>query len=128
MANTLSSPTFYSAKGREKQLLSYNDTLTSDPLIPNPFLRVRNGSTTLVEFLLDAISPLTGGSVDGSAVFSFVDPDAIAVGGVATIPDNYLVIGRDNAVHLGGVVIGSDGISTGQTVLAETITAIAPGG
>lgn len=128
MANNLLSPTLYSDKARENQLLSFNDTLTSAPSIANPLLRVRNGSTTLVEFALHASLPLTGGGVDGAAVFNFVAPDAIGIGGAATIPDNYQVLGRDNAVHLGGPVTGSEGISIGQTVLADTITAIAPGG
>lgn len=128
MANNLLSPTIYSNVARENQLLSFNGTLTASPSIANPLLRIRNGSTTLVEFALHASTPLLGGSVDGSAVFSFIAPNAIAVGGAATVPDNYQVIGRDNAVHLGGEVFGGEGITIGQTVLADTITAIAPGG
>lgn len=128
MANNLSSPTLYSNKARENQLLSFNDTLTSSPSIANPLLRVRNGSTTLVEFPLHASLPLAGGSIDGAAVFSFLAPDAVAIGGAATVPDNYQVIGRDNAPHLSGEVFGGEGITIGQTVRAETITAIAPGG
>lgn len=128
MANNLLSPTIYSNVARENQLLSFNGTLTASPSIANPLLRVRNGSTVLVEFALHASTPLLGGSIDGSAVFSFVAPNAIAVGGAATVPDNYQVIGRDNAVHIGGPISGADGITIGQTVLADTITAIAPGG
>lgn len=125
MANTLGNPTSFSTKARENAVLSYNSSLTSSPSIANPLLRVRNGSTTLVDFPLDPTTPFTGGSVDGSATFNFVSASAVAVGGTATLPDNYQVIGRDNAVHLGGPIVATDAISVGQTVNAATITATA---
>lgn len=126
MANTLGNPTLVSDKARENNILSYNTTLTSAPTIANPILRIRNSTTTLVDFTLDATTPLTGGAVDGSATFNFTSSSAVASGGAATIPNNYQVIGRDNAVHLSGTVTATDGISVGQTVNAGTITATAP--
>jgi hypothetical protein len=126
MANTLGNPTLVSDKARENNVLSFNSTLTSSPTIANPLLRIRNSTTTLVDFSLDATTPFTGGAVDGSATFSFTSPTAVAVAGTATIPNNYQVIGRDNAVHLSGTVTATDGISIGQTVNAGAITATAP--
>lgn len=126
MANTLGNPTLVSDKARENNILSYNSTLTSAPTIANPILRIRNSTTTLVDFTLDATTPLTGGSVDGSATFNFTSASAVATAGTATIPNNYQVIGRDNAVHLSGTITATDGISVGQTVNAGTITATAP--
>lgn len=126
MANTLGNPTLVSDKARENNILSFNSTLTSAPTIPNPILRIRASSTTLVDFTLDATTPFTGGAVDGSATFNFTSPTAVAVAGTASIPTNYQVIGRDNAVHLTGNITATDGISVGQTVNASTITATAP--
>ena len=126
MANTLGNPTLVSSKARENAVLSYNSTLTSSPSVANPILRYRVGSTTLVDFLLDPTTPFTGGGVDGLATFSLVSGSAVAVGGVAQIPDNYQVLGRDAAIHLSGVVNATDGISVGQTVNQATVTATAP--
>lgn len=126
MSNTLGNPTLVSDKARENQVLSFNSTLTSSPAAANPLLRIRKSTTTLVDFLLDPTTPFTGGSVDGSATFNFVSANAVATGGVADIPDNYQLIGRDNAVHLSGAVTATDGISVGQTVSASTITATEP--
>jgi hypothetical protein len=126
MANNLGNPTLVSDKARENQVLSFNTSLTSAPTIANPLLRIRNGSTTLVDLPLDPTTPFTGGAVDGSATFNFAAASAVAVAGVATIPDNYQVIGRDNAVHLSGPITATDGISVGQTVNAGTITATEP--
>lgn len=126
MANTLGPPTGISAKARENEVLSYNTTLVTSPAVANPILRYRLGSTTLVDFLLDGTLPFTGGSVDGSATFNYVSASAVAVGGVASIPDNYQLIGRDSVVHFGGVATCTDGISVGQTVNAGTVTATAP--
>jgi hypothetical protein len=125
MANTLGNPTAFSAKARENAVLSYNSTLTSAPTAPNPLLRVRLGSTTLVDFPLDPTTPFTGGSVDGSATFNFVSASAVAVGGTASIPDNYQLIGRDAAVAFSGPIVATDGISVGQTINSATITATA---
>jgi hypothetical protein len=126
MANTLGNPTLVSDKARENQILSFNATLTSSPAIANPLLRVRKSTTTLVDFPLDPATPFTGAAIDGTATFNFVSANVIAVGGVADIPDNYQVIGRDAAVHLSGVVSATDGVSVGQTISAVTITATAP--
>lgn len=126
MANTLGNPTLVSSKAREGSVLSYNATLTSAPTVANPLLRLRVGSTTLVDFPLDPATPLTGGAVDGLATFAFVSGSAVASGGAAQIPDNYQVIGRDAAVHLSGPVTATDGISVGQSVSTSTITATAP--
>lgn len=126
MANTLGNPTLKSNKAREGEILSYNTSLTSAPSIPNPILRIRKSTTTLVDFTLDATTPFTGGSVDGSATFNFTSSSAVAVAGAVDIPDNYQLIGRDNAVHLSGPMTATDGITVGQTVNAATITATEP--
>ena len=126
MANTLGNPTLVSNVARENNILSYNTTLTASPSAPNPILRIRLAATTLVDFPLDPTTPFTGGGVDGAATFAFVSPSAVAVGGTASLADNYQVLGRDAAVHLSGVVTATDAISTGQTVKAATITATAP--
>jgi|SRR5262245_4816467 len=125
MSNTLGNPTLRSDAARENEVLSYNTTLTASPSIPNPLLRIRKGSTTLVDFTLHASAPFTGGSVDGSAVFNFTSSSAVASAGAADIPDNYQLIGRDNQVHLSGPITSTDGITAGQTILAATITATA---
>jgi len=91
MANTLGNPTSKSSTARENEILSWNTTLTASPSIANPLLRIRKGSTTLVEFPLDATTPFTGGSVDGSATFNFASASAVAVAGVADVPDGYQV-------------------------------------
>lgn len=126
MANTLGNPTLVSDKARENEVLSFNATLTSAPSVANPLLRVRKAALTLVDFPLDPTTPFTGGAVDGSALFNFVSANAIAVAGVADIPDNYQLIGRDAAVHLSGLVTATDGISVGQTISAASITATEP--
>jgi hypothetical protein len=126
MANTLGNPTLVSNKAREGSVLSYNATLTSSPTIANPLLRLRKSTTTLVDFPLDPTTPFTGGAVDGVSTFAFTGSSAVASGGVADIPDNYQVIGRDNAAHLSGPVTATDGISAGQTINNSTITTTAP--
>jgi hypothetical protein len=126
MSNSLGNPTAFSTAARENAVLAYNATLTAAPLTnTNPVLRIRNGSTTLIDFPLSAATPFTGASVDGSATFNFTSPTAVASGGVAQIPDNYQLIGRDTVVHMSGPVTATDGISVGQTVTAATITATA---
>lgn len=125
MANTLGNPNVFSNAARENEVLAYNTTLAAGSTNANPFLRIRKGSTTLVDFLLNAATPFTGGGVDGSATFNFTTGTGVAVGGVADIPDGYQVIGRDNAVHLSGPIVATDGISVGQTISAATITATA---
>ena len=126
MANTLGNPTLKSNKVREGEILSYNTSLTSSPSIANPLLRIRKSTTTLVDFPLDPTTPFTGGSVDGAATFNFVSSSAVAAAGAVDIPDNYQLIGRDNAVHLSGPITATDGITVGQTVNAATITATEP--
>lgn len=127
MANTLGNPTLVSSKARENEVLSYNTTLTSSPSAENPLLRIRNGSTTLIDFLLDPTTPINGGAVDGIGAFNFASASAVAVGGAATLPDNYQVIGRDAAVHLsGGFLAATDPITAGQTLNANTMTLTAP--
>lgn len=126
MANTLGNPTLVSNAARENEVLSFNTTLTASPSIANPLLRIRAGSTTLVDFPLNATTPFTGGSVDGLATLNYVASSAVAVGGTASVPDNYQIIGRDNAVHLSGPITATDGISVGQTVNAGTITVTEP--
>lgn len=126
MSNTLGNPTLVSDKAREGNVLSYNATLTSAPIVANPILRIRAASTTLVDFPLDPTTPIAGGAVDGSANFAYVSASAVATGGVASIPTNYQVLGRDGVVHLSGNITATDAISVGQTINAGTLTLTAP--
>lgn len=126
MANTLGNPTSVSNKAREAQVTAQNTVLTSAPSIANPLLRVRLGSTTLVDFPLDASNPILGGAEDGSVTLVFTASAAVASGGSSSVPDNYQLIGRDNVVHFAGPVTGTEAISSGQTVDAGTITVTAP--
>jgi hypothetical protein len=126
LSNIFGNPTLVSDKAREGAVLAYNTTLTSAPSVANPIVRVRRDAVTLVDFLLDPTTPLTGATVDGSAALAYVSPTAVAVGGTASIPNNYQILGRDAAVHLSGLITATDGISTGQTIAADTITLIAP--
>jgi len=126
MANTLGNPTFVSDKARENQVLSFNSTLTSSPSVANPVLRIRRDTTTLVDFPLDPTTPYNGGAVDGSAAFNYVSASAVAVGGAATIPNNWQLIGRDGVVHMSGPATCTDGITVSQLVDAATITTTAP--
>jgi hypothetical protein len=126
MANNLGNPTLKSAAAREGEILSYNATLTASPSIPNPLLRIRKSTTTLVDFPLNASTPFTGGSVDGAATLNPTSSNAVAAAGAADIPDNYQIIGRDNAVHLSGPMTATDGITVGQTVALGTITLTEP--
>ena len=127
MANTLGNPTLISDKARENQILSFNTSLTSEPVIANPLLRVRAGSVTLVDFPLDPTTPFLGAAGDGSAAFNFVSASVLATGGTASLPTNYQVLGRDNAVHLSGAFLtATDPITVGQNVSAASVSATAP--
>ncbi len=126
MANTLGNPTLVSNKSREAQVTAQNTVFTSSPAVANPILRIRIGATTIVDFTLDGTTPFTVGGEDGIATFNFTSTTATATGGTASVPDNYQVIGRDSAVHWSGLVTGSEAISTGQVVDAQTITVTAP--
>lgn len=126
MSNIFGNPTLVSDKGRENSVLAYNVTLTSAPVVANPIVRVRRDAVTLVDFPLDPTTPVAGASVDGIGALAYVSPTAVAVGGTASIPNNYQIIGRDNAVHLSGLIIATDGISAGQTIGADAITLIQP--
>jgi hypothetical protein len=127
VSNAIGNPTAISAKARENQVLSINSTLTSAPSVANPIFRARNGSTTLVDFLLDPTTPFLGGAEDGAAAFNFVSASAVAVGGTQTLPNNYQLIGRDGVVHFsGGFNTATDAITVGQNVSATSMTATAP--
>lgn len=126
MANTLGNPTFVSTLLREDQVIAANTRLAAGATIANPILRIRNSTTTLVDFPLNATTPLTVGASDGSGAFNFVGSSAVATGGAATIPDNYQILGRDNTVHLSGPATATDGITSGQTVNNASTTLTAP--
>lgn len=126
MSNTLGNPTAVSTKSREGQVASYNASLTSAPSIANPLVRIRAGSTTLVDHPLNATTPMTVGAEDGSVAFNYLAPSAVAVGGLGAIADNYQIIGRDAVVHLSGVAVFTDPITAGQIVDADVATLTAP--
>lgn len=126
MSIALGAPTLVSDVARENSVLAYNASLTASPVAPNPILRIRGGSTTLVDLPLHATTPFAGAAVDGSASFNFLSLHAMATGGSQTTPDNYQLLGRDGAVHLSGLANATVTITAGQTVSASTITAIVP--
>lgn len=125
MANTLGAPTL-STDLREDMVIAANARLAASTTIANPLLRLRVGSTTLVDFPLNATNPLTVGGSDGQATLNPTSPTAVAVAGTATLADNYQIIGRDNTVKLSGSASFTDGITTGQTVTLNTTTLTMP--
>lgn len=125
MANTLGNPTLPTAT-REAFVIAANADLAANTTIANPILRLRNSTTTLVDFPLNATTPLTVGASDGVATFNPVSPTATATGGSATLPDNYQILGRDNTVHYNGTVTATDAITSGQTVTLGTTTITMP--
>jgi hypothetical protein len=125
MALNLGNPTL-STVLREDVVIATNTRLAATTTIANPILRLRNSTTTLVDFPLNATTPLTVGASDGAATLNYLAGSAVATGGTATVPDNYQVLGRDNAVHLSGVVTGGDGITTGQTINNAVTTVTMP--
>lgn len=126
MGIALSNPTFVSDKAREGQIASFNTALTSSPAVANPLLRIRRDSTTLVDFPLNATTPLTLGAVDGSATYNFTSANAVATGGANTLANNWQLIGRDSVVHTSGPAESDQGITVGQVVNTATITTTAP--
>lgn len=125
MANTLGNPTL-STVLREDVVIAVNTRLAANTTIANPILRLRNSTTTLVDFPLNATNPLTVGASDGSATVNPTSASATATGGSATLPDNYQILGRDNTVHLNGTVTATDAITSGQTVTLGTTTITMP--
>jgi hypothetical protein len=125
MANTLGNPTL-STVLREDVVIQTNTRLAATTTVANPILRLRNSTTTLVDFPLNATTPLTVGGSDGSATVNPTSASAVATGGSATLPDNYQILGRDNAVHLSGTVTATDAITSGQTVTLGTTTITMP--
>ena len=125
MANTLGAPTL-STVLREDVVISVNTRLAANTTIANPILRLRNSTTTLVDFPLNASTPLTVGGSDGQATVNPTSANAVASGGSATLPDNYQVLGRDNAVHLSGTMTSDQAITAGQTCTLATTTITMP--
>jgi hypothetical protein len=125
MANTLGNPTFVSTLLREDVVIATNTRLAANTTIANPILRIRNSTTTLVDYPLNATTPLTVGASDGTATVNPTSPNAVASGGSATLADNYQILGRDNTVHLSGPFSAStDAYTAGQgtTLGSTTIT------
>lgn len=122
MALTLGNPSAVQTALREAIVATINTAINNSG--GTSLLRLRNGSTVLVDFPLDSTNPLTLGASDGQASFNPVSATATASGGAATVPNNYQVIAESGAVLLDGPVTGGDGITTGQTVTlgASTIT------
>lgn len=121
MANTLGNPTV--ENDLREDIVGVVNTNLNEGGGANAILRLRNSTTTLVDFPLDATNPLTlGTDDDGEAVFNPVNATETAVAGTATIPDNYQVLDKAGVVRLSGTVTATDGISTGQDVSLGTVT------
>lgn len=125
MATTLNNPNSLGTLFREDVVIALNTRLAAGSTIANPLLRLRNSTTTLVDIPLNAATPLTVGASDGSATLNPTG-SGTAVAGSATIPDGWQLVGRDNTVHMSGTVTSTDGITTGQTVTAGTVTITMP--
>ena len=76
-------------------------------------LRLRNSTTTLVSFNLNN-TPF-GAASTGAITLAGVTISATASAGSASAVDNYQILDRGGAVVWGGVVTGSDTITSGQT-------------
>lgn len=77
-------------------------------------LKLRNNTTTLVTFNLNN-TPF-GAAASGAITLAGVTISATASAGTATAVDNYQILDRSGTVQWGGVVTGSDTITSGQTV------------
>jgi hypothetical protein len=77
-------------------------------------LLLRNSTTTLATFNLNN-TPF-GAASTGAITLAGVTISATASAGTATAVDNYQIVNRNAAVVWGGVVTGSDTITSGQTV------------
>lgn len=124
LALTLGNPSAVQTALRESIVAAINTAINNSG--GTSLLRLRNGSTVLVDFALDGTNPLTLGASDGSATFNPTSATATASGGSATVPNNYQVIAESGTVLLDGPVTGADGITTGQTVTLNTSTLTMP--
>lgn len=117
MAITLGNPTLISDSARNAQADAF-DTLINTGTTQT--LRLRNSSTVLVTFTLDATNAF-GTASAGAIQLNGVPISATASAGTATVPDNYQILADAN-VHWTGSTSGSDGITTGQTVSLVSLT------
>jgi hypothetical protein len=122
MANTLGNPTTVEGDLAEDMLAVLNTKLNVGGGA-NAILRIRNSTTNLVDFLLNATTPVTlTTDNDGLGTLNFVSGSAVASGGAATLANNYQILDKAGTVRLAGPATSTDGISTGQTVNIGTIT------
>jgi hypothetical protein len=124
MSLTLGAPIIDSVALREDVVVAANTRINDGS--SGALLRLRIGSTTLVDFPLNATTPLTVGGSDGSATFNPISTTAVASGGAAQVPDNYEVRSDANVLIMHGVVTGGDAITAGQTVTLNTSTLSMP--
>ncbi len=75
-------------------------------------LLLRNSTTTLVTFNLS--NTAFGAASTGAITLAGVTISATASAGSASAVDNYQIVNRNAAVVWGGVVTGSDTITSGQ--------------
>lgn len=126
MANTLGNPTTIEGDLRESMLEVVNTKLNVGGGA-NAILRIRNSTTTLVDFPLNATTPISlGTDDDGAATLNPVSSSAVATGGSATLADNYQILDKAGTVRLAGTASSTDGITAGQTVNLGTITLNVP--
>lgn len=125
MANTLGNPTV--ENDLREEILNTILTKLNVGGGANAILRLRNNTTTLVDFPLNATTPLTlGTDDDGQATVNPVSASATATGGSATLPNNYQILDKAGTVRLSGTVTATDGITSGQTVTLGTTTITMP--
>lgn len=120
MALTLGNPIIDLVALREDVVIAANTRINDGA--SGALLRLRLGSTTLVDFPLNATTPLTLGGSDGQATFNPISASAVASGGAASVPDNYEVRSDANVLIMHGAVTGGDAITAGQTVTLNTST------
>jgi hypothetical protein len=124
MALTIGAPTALQTALRESIVSAVNTAINSGG--GTAVFRLRNSTTTLVEWPLDGTNPLTLGASDGSATVNPTSVSATAVAGTATVPNNWQLTSEAGAVLIDGTVTGGDGITTGQTVTLGTTTITMP--
>lgn len=125
MSLTLGNPTALETALRESIVSAVNTALNVGAGA-NAILRLRNSTTTLVDWTLNAANPLTLGASDGQATVNPTSASATATGGTATVPDNYQLLDKDATVRISGPVTGGDGITTGQAITLNTTTITMP--
>lgn len=121
MALTLGSPSSsfpISTAARNAQADAFDDLVNTGA--GTATLLLRNSTTTLVTFNLQ--NPAFGAASTGVITLQGTTLSTTASAGTASSVDNYQIKDRGGNVVWGGVVTGSDTITSGQTVQLSSFT------